>query len=212
MTQEEVKINRPIRNPLSPGPEWIEISPYRSYADLAHGHLTDGQYFEAIVISAVGFDVLVNSLPDRIRLYHFEKLTPLQKKALRNIEAGDRQTAGTILQKLKNARILHWRLDQALGRFNQERNRVIHPIERQEKIGPQGSPSYVLSVKQNGIVPGRATRRDAEKYFRLFCHIIDLSGGESPRKSNKMRAVYPSMSEQLAKIKEERRLEKSPTS
>src|SRR5437016_1929525 len=115
----------PIRRPLSPGGGWIEVSLYRAYADLARENLTAGRYFEAIVISSVGYDVLVNTLPDRIRLHHFDKLTSEQQKVIGDIEAGDKLTAGMILSKLKNANILHWRLDRALKQFNQERNAVI---------------------------------------------------------------------------------------
>ncbi len=103
-----------IRRPLSPGGDWIEVSLYRAYADLAHEHLTAGRYFDAIVVSSVGYDVLVNTLPDRIRVHHYKKLTPDQQKAIRDIEAGERLTAGRVLAEMKNASILHWRLDRAL--------------------------------------------------------------------------------------------------
>jgi hypothetical protein len=200
----------PIRRPLSPGGGWIEVSLYREYADLAREHLTAGRYFDAIVVSVVGYDVLVNTLPDRIRLHHYDKLPSKQRKVIGDIEAGDRLTAGKILNKLKDANILHWRLDRALKQFNQERNKVIHPIERQEKVDPNGSTFYVLSLKQEAVVPHKATKEDAERYFRYFCHIIDLSGGESPRKNEKASRAYPSLSEQLRQMKEERRLSSSP--
>jgi hypothetical protein len=128
-----------IHRPLSPAGGWIEVSLYRAYAELAREHLTAGRYFDAIVVSSVGYDVLVNSLPDRIRLHHYEKLTPGQQKIIRDIEAGDKLTAGTIIEKLKTANILHWRLDRALRQFNQERNNVIHPIKKQERVDPNGS-------------------------------------------------------------------------
>ena len=179
-----------IRRPLSPGGGWIEVSLYRAYADLARQHLSAGRYFDAIVVSSVGYDVLVNTLPDRIKLHHFDELTPKQKEAIGNIEAGDKLTAGQILAKLKDADILHWRLDRALRLFNQKRNKVIHPIERQEKVNPSGGNYYVLSFKQDAIVPDGATQTDAERYFRCFCHIIDLSGGESPLKQDKKVCSY----------------------
>jgi hypothetical protein len=200
----------PIRRPLSPGGGWIEVSLYRAYADLASEHLTAGRYFDAIVVSSVGYDVLVNTLPDRIRLHHYDKLTPEQQKVIGDIEAGERQTAGTILNKLKDADILLWRLDRALRQFNQERNTVIHPIERQEKFDPNGSTYYVLSLKQGAIVPHKATKEDGERYYRYFCHIIDLSGGESPRKNEKASRAYPSLSKQLQQFKEKRRIARSP--
>ncbi len=200
----------PIRRPLSPGGGWIEVSLYRAYADLAREHLTAGRYFDTIVVSSVGYDVLVNTLPDRIRLHHYDKLTPKQQKVIGDIEAGDKLTAGMILNKLKDANILHWRLDRALRQFNQERNKVIHPIETQEKADPNGSTSYFLSLKPGAIVPYKATKEDADRYFRYFCHITDLSGGESPRKNEKMRRTYPSISELLRQRKEKREQGKFP--
>jgi hypothetical protein len=88
----------PIRRPLSPGYGWLEVSLYRSYADIARENISAGRYFEAIVVCCVGFDVLVNILPDRIRLHHDDKLTPRQQNAVRNIEGEDKLTAGAILQ------------------------------------------------------------------------------------------------------------------
>lgn len=199
----------PIRRPLSPGGGWTEVSLYRAYADLAREHLTAGRYFDAITVSCVGYDVLVNTLPDRIRLHHYDKLTPQQQEVIENIEASDRLTAGAILNKLKDASVLHWRIDRALRQFNQERNKVIHPIERQEKTAPDGSTFYILSLKPGAVTPHHTTKEDANKYFRYFCHVIDLSGGESPRKNQKMSRAYPSFSEELQQIQEKRRRSRS---
>jgi hypothetical protein len=194
----------PIRKPLSPGGGWIEVSLYRAYADLAREHLASARYFDAIIVSCVGYDVLVNTLPDRIRLHHYDKLTPQQQKVIEDIEAGDRLTAGAILNKLKDANIFHWRLDRALRQFNQERNTVIHPIERQDKGDPDGNTFYVLALKPGAVVPHQATKEDANKYFRYFCHIIDLSGGESPRKNEKVSSGHSSISDLLQQRKEKR--------
>lgn len=194
----------PIRRPLSPGGGWIEVSLYRAYADLAREHLTAGRYFDVIVVSSVGYGVLVDNLPDRIRLHHYDKLTPNQQKVIGDIERGDRLPSGTILNKLKAANILHWRLDRSLRQFNQERNRVIHPIERQEKVDPNGSTSYFLSLKPRAVIPHKATKEDAYRYFRYFCHIIDLSGGESPRKHEKV-SCRNSLSSILQRITEQRK-------
>lgn len=176
-----------IRRPLSPGGGWIEVSLYREYADLALGHLTAGRYFEAIVISCVGYDVLVDTLLNRIRIHHHEKLTSEQQKVIEKIEGAKIMTAGNVIKKLKKANILHWRLDRALDRFNQKRNKVIHPIERQEKADSNGDIFSQLSLKPGAIVPHRIKKEDAERFFRCYCHIIDLSGGESPRKREKLK-------------------------
>lgn len=196
----------PIRKPLSPMGGWHEVSLYRTYADLAEQHLFAGHYFEAIVVSSVGYDVLVNTLPDRIKLHHFDKLTPEQQEVMREIDEGTPLTAGQILGKLKKANILHWRLDRALKQFNKERNKVIHPIERKARTTTDGSTSYVLSLKPGAVVPGKAPRKDAERFLRHFSHIIDLSGGESPRKAEKLKRVYPSISEQLMQVTEQKRI------
>lgn len=176
-----------IRRPLSPGGGWIEVLLYREYADLALGHLTAGRYFEAIVISCVGYDVLVDTLLNRIRIHHHEKLTSEKQKVIEKIEGAKIMTAGNVIKKLKKANILHWRLDRALDRFNQKRNKVIHPIERQEKADSNGDIFSQLSLKPGAIVPHRIKKEDAERFFRFYCHIIDLSGGESPRKREKLK-------------------------
>jgi len=196
----------PILRPLSPGAGWIEVSLYRAYADSAYEHLIAGRYFDAIVVSCVGYDVLVNTLPDRIRLHHHEELTPDQRKVIDDIEASERLTAGKLLRKLAKANILHWRLDRALRRFNEERNNVIHPIERKEEIDPNGNTSFILSLKEAAVFPYKATKEDADRYLRWFCHIIDLSGGESPRKQERAMRRY-SLSSILEEIEDERRVE-----
>jgi hypothetical protein len=193
-----------IRRPLSPGGGWVEVSLYRAYADLAREHLTDGRYFDAIVVSCVGFDVLVNTLPDRIRLHHYEKLTPAQQKVIGDVEASPRLPAGPLLTKLRTTTILHWRLDRALEGFNQERNNVIHPTERQQKVDQKGRTTYLLSLKAGAVVPHNATREQANRYFRYFCHVIDLSGGESPLKQQKVSHRH-SLSRKVQRSREKRR-------
>jgi hypothetical protein len=86
---------------------------------------------------------------------------------------------------------------------------VIHPMEKQEKADSNGVTSCFLSLKPEAIAPHKVTKEDAERYFRHFCHIIDLSGGESPRKSEKVNRTYPSLSEQLQQLKEKRRIPRS---
>lgn len=88
-----------IYRPLSIGGGWTEVSLYRAYADLACQDLTAGLYFEAIVVSSVGFDVLMNALPDRITLHHYGKLTNSQQKIIGKIIAGkERNTAARFLK------------------------------------------------------------------------------------------------------------------
>lgn len=177
----------PIRRPLSPGGGWVEVSLYKAYADLARAHLTAGRYFEAIVVSCVGYDVLMNTLPDRIRLHHGDKLMPEQQGKVGGIK--DRRPAGTILNELEEAEVIHSRLIRALRKFNKVRNNVIHPLER-AKVGPDGNVSHSLRLKQEAVVPPNATKGDAERYYRLFCHIIDLSGGSSPRREEEELLAY----------------------
>lgn len=196
----------PIRRPLSPGGGWVDVSLYRAYADSAYEHFMAGRYFDAIVVSCVGYDVLVNTLPDRIRLHHHGELTPDQIKVIDNIEASERMTAGKLLVKLEKANILHWRLNRAFMRFNKERNNVIHPIERKEERDKNGNVSFSLSLKKGAVFPYKATKEDAYRYLRWFCHIIDLSGGESPRMQERVRQRY-SLSTILEEIDNESRME-----
>jgi hypothetical protein len=103
----------PHADPKALGDGWAEVALYRSYAELAREHISAGRYFEAIVVCCVGFDVLVNTLPNHIRLHHNDKLTPTQQKAIGDIEASEQLTAGAVLLRLRTATILHWRLDRA---------------------------------------------------------------------------------------------------
>lgn len=75
-------------------------------------------------------------------------------------------------------------------------------------MDPSGITSCFLSLKPGAVVPHKVTREDADRYFRCFCHIIDLLGGESPRKNEKVGRAYPSISEQLRQMKAKRRLAK----
>lgn len=200
----------PIRRPLSPAGNWVEVSLFRDYAELARQHLNAQRHFEAVIVCAVGYDVLVNLLPDRISLHHDNKLTPEQRKVIGNIAGNNRLTAGGILKELKKADILHRRLDHALCQFNEKRNTVIHPIKKQQKEYPSGTKCWALSLKAGAVIPQRTKKEDAELYFRCFCHIIDLSGGESPLRDEKMRRAYPSTADLLRRRKEKRNEAKSP--
>jgi len=102
-----------------------------------------------------------------------------------------------IFKKLKDANLLHSKLHRALAQFNKERNKVIHPIKRQKIVNPDGSTYFCLSLKPEVVVPHSATKRDADRYFRYFCRIIDLSGGESPRHNEEVSRARPSMDDMV---------------
>jgi hypothetical protein len=187
-----------IYRPLSIGGNWTHDSQLlTAYADSAFKQLTAGHYFDAVLICCVGYDVLVNILVDRLSWLHFDGLTPEQKKVIKDIQARHGSPAGTILCRLRKAGILNSRLDCALSEFNQERNKVIHPIKIGKGINSSGKRSYLPLPKPGAIFPRKATKQHAERYFRRFCWIIDLSGGESPRKKAKARRAYPSFLEQV---------------
>ena len=102
-----------------------------------------------------------------------------------------------IFKKLKDANLLHSKLHRALAQFNKERNKVIHPIKMQKIVNPDGSTYFCLSLKPEVVVPHSATKRDADRYFRYFCRIIDLSGGESPRHNEEVSRARPSMDDMV---------------
>src|SRR5712691_6352749 len=88
------------------------------------------------------------------------------------------------------------------AQFNRERNKVIHPIKRQKTVNPDGSTSFCLSLKPEAVVPHSATKKDADRYFRCFCRIVDLSGGESPRHNEEVSRARPSISDMLQQTQE----------
>jgi hypothetical protein len=169
-----------IRRPLSPVHGWVEVWLYREYADLAQQHLGAGHYFDVIIVSCAGFDVLVDALPDRIRLHHFDSLTSAQQGVIEKIEARARLTVGDLLVKLRHTNILHWRLDRAVQEFNTMRNNIVHPLVRQEQVEPDGSITRSLALKPGALVPHSATKQDADRYFRHFFPISSTCPGASP--------------------------------
>lgn len=190
-----------IYRPLSIGGNWTyDAQLLTAYADSAFKRVAARHYFDAVLICCVGYDVLVNILLDRLSWLHFDKLTPEQQKVIEDIKACGGGPAGKILCRLRKTGILNSRLDKALGEFNQERNKVIHPIKIRKETDSSGRSSYVPSVKPGAVFPRKATKEHAERYFRRFCCIIDLSGGESPRKKAKARRAYPSFLEQVRQV------------
>lgn len=199
-----------LYRPLSPGGGWTEKSLYNIYADLARENLTAGRYFDSIVVSSVGYDVLMDVLLDRMRLHDHKLTTPERREAMRKIETHMGLSAGEILRALKTNDILPSRLFRALELFNKARNKVIHPIRRPRRRHSNGSTHHVLSLKADAVIPRKAKKEEAEWYYRYFCHIIDLSGGESPRRSERASRIYPSFSDLVRQLPEKRRLAKSP--
>jgi hypothetical protein len=155
-----------IRHPLSGGKEFREVSLYKAYADTARQNLKDGNFFEAILVCSVGLDVLLNALPDRLLLFSSSKLDDCQKRILQNIEKRE-LTAGRILKQLELACVLDNRLLRAMKALNAERNKIFHPVQKKQ-------------LKQGAILPSLATKSDASKFYRKFCHVIDVAGGKSP--------------------------------
>ena len=155
-----------IKKPLSPGGGWREVSLYRTYIDLAKENLDKGSYFEAVAICCIGLDVLLNALPDRILLFSLSKLDDCQKRILEEIE--DRTlTAGALLKQLETACVLDRRFLRALNGLNADRNKIFHPFQRRK-------------LKSGAILPSSATKDAADKFYRKFCHVIDLAAGRSP--------------------------------
>lgn len=167
-----------IRHPLSGHKTLEEVSLYRAYADLAYSNLREDRYFEAIVVCCIGLDVLLNTMLDRLLLFSSSKLDSCQKEILQSMQdQKDPLTAGGIIRLLRMACVLPKRLLGGLERLNQERNKVIHPITGKR-------------LKRDAITPPIAEKRDADKFYRLFCYVIDLAGGQSPRKAERRLLQY----------------------
>jgi hypothetical protein len=158
----------PIRRPLSPGKGWDEISLYTNYAELAQQHLIAERYFETILICCAGFEVLTNSLPGRIRLYHFDYLTPDQQEVIERAEQNNNLTAGQLVGILSDDKIIHDRLARALANFNHERNNVIHPLERRRKEHSDGTTPYTLCTKTGGIILPQQPKKSLLSTFTIF--------------------------------------------
>lgn len=156
-----------IRYPLSGGKGFREVSLYKAYVDNARQNLADGHFFEAILVCSVGLDVLLNTLPDRLLLFSSSKLDDCQKKILDDIEQRE-LTAGAILKQREIACVLDKRLLRALKALNAERNKVFHPLQAKK-------------LKKGAILPSSAAKDASSKFYRKFCHVINLAGGRSPR-------------------------------
>lgn len=165
-----------IRYPLSGGKGIVEVSLYKEYADASFRNLEANRYFETVIACSIGLDVLLNTVPDRMLALSSDQLNAAQKSTLEDIEISQ-LTSGRIIQKLKHASILDRRLVRALECLNEERNKIIHPLQRGQ-------------MKSETITPSSASEQYANKIFRLFCHVIELAAGRSPRKEAKELEQY----------------------
>ena len=163
-----------IRYPLSGGKDFREESLYGAYAEEVHWCLEEKRFFEAILVCCVGLDVILNALPDRLISLSASRLDTEQIRILHDMENKKHLMAGEIIGKLKRASLLDRKLVCALATLNAYRNNVIHPFRRGQ-------------LKDKAILPFNVSENDAQKFARQFYHVIDLSGGRSPR--NKKRAL-----------------------
>jgi hypothetical protein len=160
-----------IRRPLTGNRYWKEVSFYRAYADLARINLNEDRYFESIVLCCIGLDVLLNTIAERLIEADSHSLDPRQRRLLQGLRS-NQATGGLILKQFQMAYVLDQRFLKALSQLNNQRNRVIHPIEKGK-------------VKGNAITPPVVSKPVADRFYRLFCHVIDLAGGRSPRSEEK---------------------------
>lgn len=165
-----------IRRPMAVGP-WVHLDIYAEYAKLVKVNLEAGRSFEAMAVSVICLDVLLTHMIDGLLVHHTQKLTRQQIAALEHLERG-RYTSGQIIKQLKEHRILDQRLIRALDRMNDLRNALVHPFERGH-------------LKPAAIVPEvHASGEQALDVYRLLCHIIDVAGGQSPRKEQRRHDSY----------------------
>jgi len=61
--------------------------------------------------------------------------------------------------------------------LNADRNKILHPVQEGK-------------LKQGAIVPSSASKHAADKFYRNFCHVIDLAGERSPRSEEKELNQY----------------------
>ena len=165
-----------IRRPLTGNRYWKEISLYRAYADLARENLIEGRKFESVLVCCISLDVLLNTIVDRLLNAGPAGLDRHQNHALQGIQ-NKSTMAGIILQKFQDAHVLDKRLLDAFNKLNRERNKIIHPIRKGK-------------VKTDAITPPTVSKSTAERFYRLFCHVMDLAGGRSPRSEEKALNQY----------------------
>jgi hypothetical protein len=165
-----------ILQPLTGNRYWKEVSFYRAYADLARDNLINGRNFEAVIVCCIGLDVLINTIVDRLLHGEHPGLSPEQKQILQELQRRSIMS-GIILQKFQEGRVLHKRLLVAFHKLNSERNKVIHPIRKGK-------------LKDDVITPHTVSTATADRFYRLFCHVMDLAGGRSPRSEERELNQY----------------------
>lgn len=153
------------------------MSIYAHYADRVRSNIQEERYFEAMAVAVTCLDVLVHDMVEGLLLYHKDELDALQIAALRWLEQA-RLTAGQVIDGLEEIHVLDPRLLRALRGLNRIRNDLLHPFE-----GGQ--------VKPDAIMPGKGDDESRTSHaYRLLCHIIDVSGGQSPRTQEREYRKY----------------------
>jgi len=165
-----------IRRPLTGNRYWKEVSFYRAYADLARVNLIEERNFESVLVCCIGLDVLLNTIVDRLVNGGYAGLNSHQKQILQGLQSTS-TTAGIILQKFRQSHVLDFRLLNAFDNLNRERNKIIHPILKGK-------------IKNNAITPPTVNKAIADRIYRLFCHVIDITGGRSPRSEERELNQY----------------------
>jgi len=145
---------------------WVYKGLYSAYLELARENLTNQRTFEAITVSCICLDVLLRHIIDGLLLNHAEKLGGREIAELEILEKGE-LTAGKIIDRLEQLRILENTLIKALRGLNRIRNRVIHPA------GKKG-------LKGDAIIPPAPAKQIADKIDRYLSLAVRLAGGETP--------------------------------
>ena len=150
---------------------------YSEYAKFVRLNLKEDRYLEAIAITGVCLDVLLNHMVDGLLTHYGGSLCEDQKETVQNLQKG-RHTAGGMIHSLEKASILDRRLVKALSGLNDIRNRLIHPFQDGK-------------TKADAILPTTPGQKDvAGRTERLLCHVIDLAGGSSPRRQERDHTRY----------------------
>ncbi len=181
-----------IRFPMSPGGGWFLVALYSEYAKRVRHNLDEDRPFEAVALSCLCLDVLLHHMLDGLEAHHKDKMERNQVQRVRGLRQGQR-TSGEIISGLAGAGILDRRLLWALKQLNDVRNLLVHPSEGE-------------GLRKGAIVPIEdptgGHMEFARSVYRLLCHVIDLAGGESPRKGERYQGSF---ARSLIRFQQERR-------